>query len=71
MTTDAAALAGDKLIAIWPTKGWWSDHASTRGNASIRYAFVVTIDTGNADVDLYALIEARLNVMLRVDVDVE
>lgn len=41
LRTDAASLAGDKHIAIWPTKGWWADHVHTRGDARIAYSLVV------------------------------
>jgi hypothetical protein len=62
LRTDAASLAGDKHIAIWPTKGWWADHARTRGDARIAYSLVVTIDAGEADIDLYNLISTRIEI---------
>lgn len=67
LMTDAASLAGDKLVAVWPTKGWWSDHMRTHGDASVPYSLVVTIDAGDADIDLHALVEARLSVDLPLD----
>jgi hypothetical protein len=62
LRTDAASLVGDKHIAIWPTKGWWADHSRTRGDASIAYSLVVTIDAGQADIDLYSLISTRIEI---------
>jgi hypothetical protein len=62
MRTDAASLAGEKLIAVWPTRGWWADHERTHGKSRVSYSLVVTIDSGDADVDLYSLIEARIPV---------
>jgi hypothetical protein len=62
LRTDAAALAGDKYIAIWPTKGWWADHPESRGEARIAYSLVVTIDAGESDIDLYSLISTRIAV---------
>jgi hypothetical protein len=50
------------LIAIWPTKGWWSDHPERRGDAVISYSFVITVDAGNAAIDLHALVQSRLSV---------
>lgn len=67
VTTDAASLAGDKHLAIWPTRGWWADHAATRGDAEVAYALVVTIDAGRADIDLYGLIQARLEVDIEIE----
>jgi Subtilase family len=62
LRTDAASLAGDKLIAVWPTRGWWADHLRTRGDARIAYSLVVTVDAGAADIDLYNLIAARVSI---------
>lgn len=59
---DAAALAGDKLIAVWPTHGWWADHLAQRRDAEIQYALAITLDAGDADVDLYGLVKARVDV---------
>jgi hypothetical protein len=69
LVTDAASLAGEKLIAVWPTRGWWSDHPSTRGDAVISYSLVVTIDAGEADIDLYNLLRVALTVPVEVDVE--
>lgn len=62
---DAAALAGDKHIAVWPIRGWWADQPQRRSDSEIAYSLVVTIDAGDADIDLYALI----SVMLQVEVE--
>lgn len=62
LRTDAASLAGDKHIAVWPIRGWWADHPKTRAASAISYSLVVTIDAGDADIDLHALIEARIAV---------
>lgn len=60
--TDAASLAGDKLIAVWPVSGWWADHPDSRGEAEISYSIVITIDAGSADIDLYNLISSRIKI---------
>jgi hypothetical protein len=62
----AAELAGDKMIAIFPTLGWW-DERPERVGAAIQYGLVVSIDAGDAPVDLYASIEAQLNVEIEID----
>jgi hypothetical protein len=66
MTVNAASLAGDKHIAIWPTHGWWQDHAN-RSDAQTNYALVVTIDAGDADIDLYSLVSTRIPVSVEVN----
>lgn len=55
-------MAGDKHIALWPTKGWWADHVRTRADARIAYSLVVTIDAGEADIDLYTLISTAIEI---------
>ena len=62
--TDAASLAGEKYIAVWPIGGWWADQPQRRGDAEIEYSLVVTIDAGDAEIDLYALIAAQIQVLV-------
>jgi hypothetical protein len=57
----AAALAGDRLLAVFPTLGWWEGRRD-RAEAAVAYGLVVTIDAGDAPIDLYALIEAQIAV---------
>jgi hypothetical protein len=63
--TTAASLAGDRLIAVFPTLGWW-DKREDRLAAEIPFALVVTVDAGEADIDLYALIETAVSVPIDV-----
>ena len=70
LVTDAASLAGEKLIAVWPTRGWWSDHPTTRMDAKIGYSLVVTIDAGDAEIDLYALMSIPVDLPGSVDLEV-
>lgn len=67
LTRDAASLAGDYLIAVFPSGGWWRDRPRDRAGRSMPYTLVATIDAGDADIDLYSLIAARLPVELPVD----
>jgi hypothetical protein len=57
----AASLAGDRTVAIFPALGWWEGR-NERADSGVQYALTVTIDAGEANVDLYALIEARIMV---------
>lgn len=67
LEVEAAALAGDLLVAVYPAGGWWKDHQKKRAGRELSYAMVITIDVGDADIDLYALIQARLHVDIPVD----
>lgn len=57
----AAALAGERVLAVFPALGWWEARRD-RDEAAVPYGLVVTIDAGDAAIDLYALIEARIAV---------
>jgi hypothetical protein len=64
---EAAALAGDLLVGVFPAGGWWKDRLKERAGQEVPYAMVITLDVGSVDVDVYSLISARLPVELSVD----
>jgi hypothetical protein len=64
---EAAALAGDLFVGVFPAGGWWKDHMKDRAGREIPYAMVITIDAGDADIDLYSLIKARIPVDVPLD----
>jgi hypothetical protein len=66
-TMTAAELANCGRVAVFPTLGWWEKFPERIGR-DIRYALIVTIDAGDADVDLYNPI--RLSVSTPLDIDV-
>jgi hypothetical protein len=61
----AASLAGNRVIAVFPTLGWWEGRAE-RISGEIPFALVVTVDAGEANIDLYSLIEAAISVPVTV-----
>ena len=62
----AASLAGEKLVSVSPVIGWWDGRAQ-RADAYVPYSLVITIDAGDADIDLYAEIEAEITVPVEID----
>lgn len=64
---EAAALAGDLLVGMFPAGGWWKDHLKTRAGTEIPYSVVITIDVGDVDLDLYSLVSARIPAEISVD----
>lgn len=64
---EAAALAGDLLIGVFPAGGWWKDHLKTRAGTEIPYSVVITIDVGDVDLDVYSLVSARIRTEISVD----
>jgi hypothetical protein len=67
MQIEAAALAGDLLVGVYPAGGWWGDHLRERAGREVPYALVITVDVGDAELDVYAEIEARIPVEVEVD----
>lgn len=59
----AADIAGARLLAVYPVLGWWED--SQEGWAKeLPYSSVVSVDLGEVDLDLHALVAAALNPLL-------
>jgi hypothetical protein len=67
MEVEAAALAGDLFVGVFPSGGWWGDHLRVRRGRELSYSMVITIDAGDAAIDLYSLIEARIPVDVPLD----
>lgn len=56
----AADLAGPRLLAVYPTVGWW-DEAQERWVNELPYSVVVSIDLGEVDIDVHALVAPVLS----------
>jgi hypothetical protein len=63
----ASQIAGPRLLAVYPVTGWWEDRAATQ-ERKLPYSVVVSVDLGDADVDLYALTAITLQP-ISVDID--
>jgi Subtilase family len=65
----ASQIAGPRLLAVYPVTGWWEDRAATY-ERKLPYSVVVSVDLGDADVDLYALTAITLQP-ISVDIDLD
>lgn len=66
----AADLINRDCLAVYPVGGWWK--MSRRPEISdrlARYSLVVTLDAGDAEVDLYAEIEQRIAAAIAAEAD--
>lgn len=55
----AANLAGTRLLAVYPVLGWWED--SREGwEKELPYSVVVSVDLGDVDLDIHALVAETL-----------
>ncbi len=61
MRLAASELLGGRALAVWPVAGWWRDR-NLSDTPPISYSLVVTIDAGDADVDLYTSIDNLISV---------
>ena len=65
----AAELATRDHLAVYPVSGWWKDLPKLgRHDDSMMYALVVSLETDDEDVDLYAEIATLLEVESAVSV---
>lgn len=67
----AAELAESNLIAISPRIGWWRErHQKGRWNRKTCYSLIVSIETKEAEVDIYTPVSIQLQVPVTVDISV-
>lgn len=64
----ASAIAGNRLLAVYPVVGWWEDSAAAR-ERWVPYSIVVSVDLGEVDLDLYALTATTLVELPMVAID--
>ena len=63
LTTTGAELATMKNIAIYSIGGWWRDSRKIRPeDTKTRFSLVISLDAGEADVDIYTEIENIINI---------
>lgn len=61
----AADLATKRYIAIYPVTGWWKTRPSlNRFNNQTRYCLIISIDTGNNEVDIYTPVLNEISVVV-------
>jgi len=66
----AEELRGSRAVAVWPVGGWWRGRPD-REDAAVTYSLIVTLDTGEADVDIYTSILNELHIESQVEVTIE
>jgi hypothetical protein len=55
----ASHLAGTRLLAVYPVLGWWED-GREGWDKDLPYSVVVSVDLGEVDLDVHALVSASL-----------
>lgn len=65
LTCPASDLARRSMLAVHPVGGWWKSRLR-QGDPlpEARYALVVEIDTGDAEIDLYAEVQATIEAQV-------
>lgn len=60
----ASELARRGVIAVHPVSGWWKTRPGlNRWDSSARYALVIMVDAGDAEIDLHAEVENKITVV--------
>jgi hypothetical protein len=66
----AADLAARGAIVVYPVGGWWKDRPELdRSEVGCRYSLIVSIESPEVEVDLYAPIAAEVGIPIQVAVD--
>lgn len=58
-TVPASHLAGTRMLAVYPVLGWWEDGRES-WDKDLPYSVVVSVDLGDVDLDVHALVSASL-----------
>ena len=59
--TNGSAVAGSRLVAIYPVLGWWENRAGWH-NSRVPFSLIASIESLGQEVDLYSEIQASLPV---------
>lgn len=63
----AVELAARNMLYIRPTSGWWRERdALRRYDSKARYALIVSLETPDAEIDLYTPIEALIPTLVPI-----
>jgi hypothetical protein len=65
----AATLAACNLLSVFPVSGWWKERSHLKKyDSKARYSLLVSIESPNAEIDLYGAITAQPEVITEVTV---
>lgn len=68
-TGTAADLADSGLIGVYPVTGWWRERPHLeRWHRSARYGLIVSIETQEVNIDLYAAIQNEIAVSQQIEI---
>lgn len=66
-TGTASALASCNKITVYPVTGWWRERPHLeQWHRKARYRMIVTLETPDAEVDLYTPIETQATVSTQI-----
>lgn len=65
----AADLALRNKIAVYPVGGWWKNRKKlNRFDSSVRYSLIISIETNEADIDIYNDVLNQITVSIPIDI---
>ena len=68
----AAQLASCNMIAVYPIGGWWKTRTNLRRyNNRLRYSLIVSLDTPPEDIDMYNVVQTKIDAIVNVPVEVD
>lgn len=70
-TGTAAQLSQSNKIAVYPTKGWWSNRPHLNlWHRQTRYSLIVSIDTPEMETDIYLAVATKIGITTPVTISV-
>lgn len=70
--TSAAELSAIEYIAVYPVGGWWYTRKHLgKANSKARFSLVVSIETPDAEVELYGEVLNQIELMTKIPVKVD
>ncbi|MEB8345361.1 S8 family peptidase [Flavobacteriaceae bacterium KMM 6898] len=65
----AADLALRNKIAVYPVGGWWKNRKKlNRYDSSVRYSLIISIETNEADIDIYNDVLNQITISIPIDI---
>jgi len=70
--TTASEIATCKMIAIYPTIGWWRERKHLgKTNKKCRYSLIISLETPEQNVDIYAMIAQEIENRIKIEASVD
>lgn len=72
IVTTAADLASCNMLGVFPVSGWWKTREKLgKYNSVARYSLVVSLDVPLNEVDIYSIVKAQIDTLIKTPVEIK